>query len=231
MSPEDKTDALYPNPRPLGKIELRDRAVQKKLDEKFSSYIGIHIRRAGGVHIKKENFDKFSDTLQKEYLRQRKGSLDKFNPHYRYTSDNEYFKIIDKILEINPKQKFYISHDLPDEFLADFYKKYPKNIESKKDVRKHWYNYYKKKISNLDHLIKYANILDNTLDLFILSICGFKILSKASTWSMFADFYQRPHTPPKAEKNYFIDDIQQLIDNPKELGDILAKLPPPQNAL
>lgn len=231
MSPEDKTDTLYPNPRPLGKIELKDRAVQKKLDEKFSSYIGIHIRRAGGVHIKKENFDKFSDKLQKEYLRHRKGSLDKFNPHYRYTSDNEYFKIIDKILEINPKQKFYISHDLPDEFLADFYKKYPKNIESKKDVRKHWYNYYKKKISNLDHLIKYANILDNTLDLFILSICGFKILSKASTWSMFADFYQRPHTPPKAEKNYFIDDIQQLIDNPKELGDILAKLPPPQNAL
>ena len=66
---------------------------------------------------------------------------------------------------------------------------------------------------------------------FILSICGFKILSKASTWSMFADVYQRPHTPPKAERNYFIDDIQQLIDNPKELKDILAKLPPPQKAL
>ena len=197
----------------------------------IQNYIGIHIRRGNGVNITKENFEKFSDKLQKEYLSYLKDGIDIFSPHYRYTSDNEYFKIIDKILEINPTQKFYISHDLSDDFLSDFYKRYPKNIESKKDVRKHWYNYYKKKISNLDHLIKYANILDNTLDLFILSICGFKILSKASTWSMFADVYQRPHTPPKAERNYFIDDIQQLIDNPKELKDILAKLPPPQKAL
>ena len=40
-----------------------------------------------------------------------------------------------------------------------------------------------KRISNLDHLIKYVNILDNTLDLFILSICGLRY--RNSTWSMF----------------------------------------------
>ena len=36
ISPENKEDTLYPNPRPLSKIELRDRLVQKKLDEKYS---------------------------------------------------------------------------------------------------------------------------------------------------------------------------------------------------
>ena len=54
ISPQIKEDTLYPIPRPLSKIELKDRAVQKKLDEKYSSYIGIHIRRGNGVNITKE---------------------------------------------------------------------------------------------------------------------------------------------------------------------------------
>ena len=228
---KSKNDKLFPNKRPLGKINLRDRKIHDKIEIKYSSYIGIHIRRGNGVHLPDIVLNSLHSDIKDRYLQYKKDYIKNDNPHYRFAFDNEYFKIIDKILEINPKQQFYISHDLPDEFLDSYYKKYPKNITTKKDIRKQYYTHYKKSIPNLDQLIKYANILDNTLDLIILATCGFKILSKSSTWSNFADYYQRDFSPPTAKENYLIDDIDELVENTDKLKDILSNLPEPQKMM
>lgn len=224
-----KNNKFFPKPRPLGKIELRDRRIQDKIEIKYSSYVGIHIRRGNGVYLTDEIIKKYSDEINSEdFLKYKENFIVNTNKNYRFVFDTEYFEIIDKILEINPEQKFYISHDLPDEFLENFYKRYPNKIISKKDIRKEYYNYYKKTIPNLDQLINYANILDNTLDLFILSSCGFKVLSGASTWSNFADYYERQYSPPKAKKNYLVDDMKDLINDSEKLKEILSNIPKPE---
>lgn len=203
---------LIPKPRPLDKIELKNKKIHKKLYDTCSCFVGIHIRRGNGVNLTDEVENNLSEDYKDLYLEYKKKYI-RDNCHtYRFAHDVEYFFVIDKILEINPKQKIYISHDLTDELIQQYYDKYPNNIVTKKDLRKEYYKYFKNVVPNLDHLINYANVLDNVLDLFSLSFCRYKILSNSSTWSNFADYYRRWDT----DENHSIDDMPDVILNESE---------------
>jgi hypothetical protein len=207
--------------RPLDKIHIKDKIIAKKIEETYSSYVGIHIRRGNGIHLTEEVIKNLPNDIRDEYIEYWKKNFKIDCEAYNFIYDEVYFKLIDEILKIKPNQKIYISHDLTDNLIKKYYNRYPKNIVTKKDIRKYYYNYYKKRIPNLDHLIKYANVLDNVLDLFILAKCGFKILYKNSTWSNFANEYRKPNH----EKNYFINNIDKLLKNPDKLESIIKNLP------
>ena len=216
---------LIGNSRPLNKIEIKDKKIHRKLYNTFKSYVGIHIRRGNGVHLTEKVIENLSDDYKELYLDYKKKYIRDNCSSYRFAHDHEYFFAIDQILEINPKQKIYISHDLTDELINHYYTRYPNNIVTKKDIRKEYYNYFKKSVPNLDHLIKYANVLDNVLDLFCLSFCRYKILSHASTWSNFADYYRRWET----DENHVIDIMPNIIlENRTKFKRILENLEPHQ---
>lgn len=207
--------------RPLDRIHFKDKKIEKKIQETYSSYVGIHIRRGNGIHLTDEVIENLPDDVKDEYIQYWEKNFKVDCEAYNFINDDVYFKLIDEILKIKPNQKIYISHDLTDKLIERYYNRYPKNIVTKKDIRRYYYNYYKKRIPNLDHLIKYANILDNVLDLFILTNCGFKILYKNSTWSDFANEYRKPSN----EKSYFINNIDKLLKKTDKLESIIKKLP------
>ena len=98
--------------------------------------------------------------------------------------DNElYFKIMDAILEENPNQKFYISCDVPLENIKVFFEKYDcityKNLELKK-------YHQKEKFKKLHRFT-----LQNIVDLFMLANAKFLITVNKSTWSSFANLYNK----------------------------------------
>jgi hypothetical protein len=180
---------LSKNPRSIRFISFKDKQFQKKLELKYSNYIGIHIRRGNGVISSSDDINSLNTDLIKKY-RDYKKKFVKIEHHlYKFENDNIYFDFIDFCLKINPKQKFYISHDLPDEFINPYYERYGNSIVTKKDYRKEYEDYFYKKIDNLEHLINYANIVENTCDLFSLSSCKFMVCSKNSSWSEFAQIY------------------------------------------
>jgi hypothetical protein len=94
---------------------------------------------------------------------------------------------MEKIININPDQKFYISSDVGKEQLREFYDKYNivdhttilNKIYSEVDLSK---NYL---IPNLN-----KKCLQDVVDLFSLSYCKFSILYPMSTWSTFALCYK-----------------------------------------
>ena len=64
---------------------------------------------------------------------------------YTFVPDERYFHLIDfPILEVNPNQEFYISHDLPDMFMYPFIMKYKDKILEKRNYRFPFENYYYK---------------------------------------------------------------------------------------
>jgi len=209
--------------RPIDKIHLKDNSVQKDITKKYQSYVGIHIRRGNGIHLTDEVIENLPADKKEEYVEYYKNNFKIDCEAYKFINDTEYYTSIDEILKINPKQKIYISHDLTDNLIENFYEKYPKNIVTKKDIRKKYYNHYKKRIPNLDHLIKYGNILDNVLDLFIFASCGFKVLYANSTWSEFAGKYRKPENQINLTSEQFIIMLKENKECLKEIIDNLPK--------
>jgi len=218
--------------RSLSKIRLSIDSVQKNLEAKYASYVGIHIRRGNGVAVNEGDYTELSDSLKIKYEQFQRDYMKDRCDTYLYYPNEKYFKLIDAFLEIKPTQKFYISHDLPDEFLNPFYEKYGNIIESKKDVREYAKKQFQQKVNNLSHLINYGNVIDNVMDLFILSFCGYKILSPGSSWSDFAEHYKVEFSPPThlgalwindpiLEKNNFSEEDME------EFSDKLNSLVPP----
>ena len=151
--------------------------------------VGIHIRKSHGV--------------QGSYFRnKREGPYDNI--------DNiVYIKFIEKILKFNPKQKFYLSSDLPlksMKFLLDKYE-----MITYKDIVKDYdlkieNNSFRDKISNYKVNIIKLNTLKDIIDLFGLSFCSYLISHPNSTWSEFAYRYRRKPfvTPDIGNINTFI---------------------------
>lgn len=175
--------------RPLSKINIKYSFIRTLLENFTKGAVGIHIRRHNGVCVTEEDLQTVPENLREDYIEFIKKTNALHNA-YRYYNDDFYFNIIDSILAINPKQKFYISSDLPRKFLKHFYEKYEDNIlcnlktieivklfliDSNHDV-------YKMKT--------YGNVIENIVDLFALSYCDFLIMSNKSTWSEFAKYHR-----------------------------------------
>lgn len=205
--------------RPLRKIRLKDLQLQSKINTNCSNRIGIHIRRGSGVNRTEKDILSLPKNLQKTY-REYISKNPLTDSIYNFIQDDIYFKFIDSILEVDPNKKFYISHDLSDEFLNHYYERYGDSIQSKKDIRNFYKKSYSKKIDNLEHLISYGNIVDNLIDLFSLASCPYIVTSMGSSWSDFASDYS-PKGCISADKlnETLLNDKSQFVTN------VLSHLP------
>jgi hypothetical protein len=203
-------------------IGFRDKKFQKKIKNTYINYIGIHIRRGSGVTSTDDDINSLDKNLIEKYKEYKKQYIIEQSDVYPFQKDNIYFDFIDFVLKIKPTQKFYISHDLPDEFILPYYEKYGDLIVTKKDNRENYEKYFSKQIKNLDHLIKYGNIVENVTDLFSLASCKFMVTSPNSSWSEFAKYYGNVESITSTEitnqilnhTNEFYNYMEDIINRP-----------------
>lgn len=192
----------------ISKIKIKDKQIDKRLSNHLT-FVGIQIRRGNGVSIQQKDIDSFPKELRDSYLNFRK-RINNQKSVIDFIPNKSYINLISKILEINPQQKFFISNDLPDEFLDFLYSEFgTHHIISKKDYRKEFTKYYENKGIDISSLQNYCNGLDNMIDLFGLSYTSFTIPTQSSTWGEFAQNYIGPkkyrHIPSFQGNN--IDEI------------------------
>jgi hypothetical protein len=176
--------------RPLSNIILNHGYVSDFIDRKTKDVVGIHLRRGYGIPYTDEDIQSLPESIRQEYIRvRRKFVSPSGNNSYKFIRDDVYFNIIDKIIELKPKQKIYISSDLPLNLIDYYVDRYPNNVMTR--------NAYISVINDYLYGIgidvgdfKYRYIIENIIDLFVLSSCGFIITCAPSTWSEFAKNYK-----------------------------------------
>jgi hypothetical protein len=186
-----KTDIFDKTSRPLQFIKPKHTLVNDHLNNKFKNYVGIHIRRGNGVKITEDSILSMAKEIQEPYREYIKKNVFVMDDGYLFYKDEVYFDLIEKMIKINPKQKIYISHDLPDEFIQPYYDKFGHHIiETKYNSRHYFETFYSMAGLDISFLKNYGNVIDNIIDLFSLSNCGFIITSPKSSWSEFASTYK-----------------------------------------
>lgn len=199
------------NNRPLSKIKLKHQALDGMLKGEMKDVVGIHIRRFNGVPVSEDEMKMWNDdTLTSLYQ-----DISKYKTvqdiAYKFVPDERYFHIMDSILEKNPNQEFYISHDLPDMFIYPFIQKYQHRILEKRNYRFPFEDYLYKSGVDVEKIKTYGNAIDNIIDLFALSYCKMLIRVPKSTWSEFAEYYDNSlGKKPVMTVDDKIEDIVQL---------------------
>ncbi len=206
-------DSYDPYNRPLTKIRLRHSYMEETLSSSLHDCVGIHIRRFNGVKVNDEEiktWDNIDSNLGKMYKEKIHG-LKSVNDNYTFYPDKIYFDIIDEILKINPKQKFYISHDLPDVFLRPYELRYKDRISEKVFFRYAMEENAYRAGMDIEFMKTYGNVFANVIDLFGLSYCGMLIANPDSTWSEFAKYYNNEDRN-KPVVNVRDNNIEQIIE-------------------
>lgn len=174
-------------------VKFKTNSLTTYFDNRFKKFVGVHIRRGPGVWTTKEDFESIPESAQgyyKEILRERKWWRGENYKEIRqkFVRDKDYFKVFDKIIDINQDQEFYISTDISPECFRYYEKKY--KIKTRRD---YFYEFVELCISkckeNYDGSSFYDNlyILEYLFDLFALSNTKFLIKSKGSAWSACAE--------------------------------------------
>lgn len=178
--------------RSLSLIKLKHNFIDDFLRKNTQDVIGIHIRRGVGIRYTESDIQTLPEKIQdlyKSYQVLNRDSQIFHIPKYMFIRDEFYFNSIDRILEFNPRQKFYISTDLP-YYLISYYKdRYGDNVFFKENLVGPVKDYLMNSDISLDKL-KYGNVVENVVDLFALSFCKLLIKSPKSTWSDFAQVYR-----------------------------------------
>jgi hypothetical protein len=159
-------------------IQFKHKEINDFFENTFKDHVGIHIRRLHGIHLSEGDIQDLPEYLREDYLKEYRPG----DKYYPYIKDEEYFKIIDKILEHNPNQKFYLSTDLPPKYYQHYFEKY-KNIFEVSSYREELISildkYYSKDlVEKTDYIISYL------LDFFALSHSKLIIRPyKRTSWS------------------------------------------------
>jgi hypothetical protein len=173
---------------PLSLIRLSNPHIEDYIRNKMKNVVGIHIRRNMGVYYTDDDVDSLPEYLREKYLKLRFYKKIEYNG-YNFIQDDYYFNIIDNILKINPNQKFFISTDLPYEFISYYKQKYGDIIITKENLISDVRYFLKYDGTDIDEVENF-NTLHDVIDLFSLSFCKFLIVSNVSTWSDFAKRYR-----------------------------------------
>jgi len=168
--------------RGLQEITFRHKTLENLIKKHVHGCIGIHIRRGQGVHKTVRDLKTLPKPIRDQF------KVNKGDQNYKFFKDRLYYDYIDKILEINPHQKFYISCDLPTDQYSYFVDDYGPDTIVVKDHFIQEALAYADVISPLDSF--QSNALINVVDLFSLAFCDFLIKSPASTWSDMAQIYR-----------------------------------------
>ena len=181
----------------ISNIKLTDSVLNEKIVNLVTDMVGIHIRRGRGIQYM-DSIDSLPRQIQEGYSKYRLSegvSTDKFFI-YEFITDDVYFSVIDSILEANPNQKFYISHDLPSELFNYYLDRYPNKIYTKSYFLDFIKNRYKTPITHVNNII----------DLFSLANTKFILTHPLSSWSRFAFRYNN------TLKRSVNDNIEDIVD-------------------
>lgn len=186
--------------RPIRTIKLKDHELENLIKEFAKDKVGIHIRRGRGIKYSDEDVKTLPQSIQEDYIEFRKleGHLTYKFYIYEFIEDQKYFDFIEAILKRKPNQKFYISHDMPDELIEYYYEKYPNSIYTKT----HFYDYIKDKFKDTDE-----RHVKNVVDLFTLANTKMVLKHPLSTWSEFG------HQHTEKLGFYFHDDMNYVLNN------------------
>ncbi len=205
---KDLTD-LYPKEiikmidRPLQEVKLRYKSIEESIKYQVRDAVGIHIRRGNGIPYDEDDLNSIPKDVRDKYKLIKRTIKYQTNHSYSFHQDELYFNIMDKILELNPSQKFYISTDLPDDIMKYFYERYCNNLIDKKHGLNIVYDYVINSGLKKSEL-EYGNVVENLVDLFSLSFCKFLIKVHRSSWSIFAENYV------KKESYYVTDEWSEI---------------------
>ena len=135
---------------------------------------------------------------------------------YTAINNSTYMYVMDEMLKINPNQKFYISTDIPKSNLQIFYDKYDivdydSIVNSSPVIRREMRRNKSLEAPSGFHRYVFKNIVD----LFSLAHCSFLIKFGQSTWSTFAEDYNKiPAIYPqnkfrKSDRNNYINMVEK----------------------
>ena len=135
---------------------------------------------------------------------------------YTAINNSSYIHVMDEMLKINPNQKFYISTDVPKNNLQIFYDKYDivdydTIINSSPVIKREMRRNESLEAPLGFHRYAFKNIVD----LFSLAHCSFLIKFGQSTWSTFAEDYNKiPAIYPqnkfrKSDRNNYIKMLEK----------------------
>lgn len=177
--------------RPLSLIKLKHQYVSNLIEKTTKNLIGIHIRRSNGVVYDENDIKSFNNSdLSDLYLNIRNNRYDRQHHFYKFIKDDFYFNLIENILKLNSSERFYISSDLPVEFLKPYYEKFGNRIVTHDKMLDKISMYLDAIGISFNSNGIYKDTIKNVVDLFSLSNCKYLITSKSSTWSEFAVFYK-----------------------------------------
>lgn len=189
----------------LSQMKFIDPELDEYIKNYASKHIGIHLRRGAGVKKTQDQIDKTDPHTRKFFA---ETEADKYiSSVYRFYENEEIYKFIDRALQIDGEQKFYISTDLPPSSLTFLKERYGKRILSRQELVANMpseifyrlgLDFYKKDISFLDDYYVpsdetvYTNELlrrvafFNMVDLITLGHTMLLLTPSFSTWSYVA---------------------------------------------
>lgn len=176
--------------RPLSKIRLKHRSIEESIINEMKNVVGIHIRRGNGVTYTVDDLNTLPENKRDKFSLIKRSIAEQSHWAYSFHRDDLYFNIMDNMLKINPKQKFYISTDIPDDIMDYFYNKYKNNLIDKTFLLNIVYDYILNSGFKKSDFV-YGNIVENLVDLFSLSYTSFLVKVPTSTWSIFAENYTK----------------------------------------
>jgi hypothetical protein len=174
-------------------LKFKHDDINKDILSEIQTAIGIHVRRGRGVKITKQGmitgehstidltlFNGWNHDLLADYVKTKVKDLPAWKFYqFDFIKDEVYFEKIDLILEKSPYQKFYISHDLKDEYFQRWIDRYPDNLIFK--------NQFYDLLSNWEIPLELHT--KNFLDLYCLSNTRELFKTTLSTWSELACDY------------------------------------------
>jgi hypothetical protein len=177
--------------RPLSLIKLKHKFIRDSIRQMTKNLIGIHIRRGSGVDYTQDDVNSFNDKKLSEYykeIRTIKTNIE--SSFYPFVQDSVYFRFIENVLKINSNQQFYISTDLPLDFLNPYYHRFGDKIITHTKILDEVTQYLHSIDISFDKDGIFKNTIKNVIDLFSLSYCKILIKTQYSTWGDFARFYR-----------------------------------------
>lgn len=175
-------------------IKFKNAQLETFIKNFCKELVGIHIRRGNGVSLPVLNMEYKDKSLNIGTVKKYDLDIIDYKTTYELTGTeapyipNEYYiKIIESLIKIDSKKKFYISSDIPDEYISEILNTFKNNIYTYSDL----VNNQLKEFDTKKYEWPYENTFKNVFDLFCLSRCKILIDFPMSSWSDFARDYGR----------------------------------------
>jgi hypothetical protein len=166
----------------IKKVKFKDPKIEEYLKNNFKDVVGFHLRRKYWVKVEEKDLETLPEHLREKYWKETEKYRDTPVDQYLFIPDHQYFKVLDKIVERNKKQKIFISSDISPEFYAHYYEKY--DIITYENFKKEFKELLSETVDK-EVVNRYPDTINALFDAFALSYCKL-IVNSPSCFSMFS---------------------------------------------